>query len=455
MNPSSTDTETLYTLFGSVFDGTISEENQRLLESSLASSAAARKLWFEFCDVECCLAGKRECASSGGMEASKIAPLQFAANSPKKRASISEYWSGLAWAAAAAVVFGFSLSQTPLRSLRDPGPAIFVGTHDALWASPSETFDPGDELRSGHTLELLSGSVELKFRGGAVVSLYAPAIFQATSGNECFLKYGSLRALAQAKGSKGFTVQTPTARIVDVGTEFVASAFEDGQSRVEVKSGEVYVHLPWNADAKRLLVGETLSTQNVDQRVSVRLESGDGTEVLRFPSIEAPSTFETPRLKNEASFARILGGENSEAPIRLANIEEGRMLVDLGRSVSVTKINAYSWGSEPSVDKQRTSAAQNFELYGIDSYADPKAEKPLTEQGWEFIGRVDSDSYFGRNASSEHLDRQACSFTSTSGCLGQFRYLLCVPIRRSPGLALSTVKPALNLFDVYAQPWTF
>ena len=455
MNPSPTDPEILYSLFGSAFDGTISEENQRRLESSLASDAAVRKLWFEFCDVECGLAGLRARALPGVLEVSASEPAQPVVILPQKLSIISEYWPGLAWAAAAAVVFGFSVFQTSQRTSRETGPASLIGMHDALWASPSETFDPGDELRSGQTLELLSGSVDLKFRSGAIVSLYAPAIFQAISGNECFLKYGSLRALAKTRNARGFTVQTPTARIIDVGTEFVASASVEGQSRVEVKSGEVYVHLPWKEEAKKLLMGETLSTQNAEQRVSVRLESGDGTDALRFPSIEAPSVFQSPQINKEASCARILGTDNGEAPIHLANIEDGQLLVDLGRSVSVTKINAYSWGSTGSVDKERISAAQNFELYATESYAVPKADRPLTEQGWEFIGRVDSDNYFGRNPSSDHLDQQACSFTSTSGCLGQFRYLLCVPIRRSADLALSTVKPALNLFDVYAQPWTF
>jgi hypothetical protein len=130
-------------------------------------------------------------------------------------------------------------------------------------------------------------------------------------------------------------------------------------------------------------------------------------------------------------------------------------LVDLGSSIPVTKINAYSWVKSGDIAGGRSAVAQNFELYGSNSLHEAEPSGALPEDCWELIGRVDSDHYFGKSVSNSRVDQQACSFTATSGCLGRFRYLLCVPIRRSADLALANPRSCLNLFDVYAEPWTF
>lgn len=130
------------------------------------------------------------------------------------------------------------------------------------------------------------------------------------------------------------------------------------------------------------------------------------------------------------------------------------MLVDLGRPISVTKINAYSWYKNGGFAGDGARVSQNFELYGSESNALPGPKDSPAQHGWELIGRVDSDNYFGINASGGKAEQQACSFTAVSGCLGRYRYLLCVPLNQGSELAAVSSK-TLSLFDVYAEPWAF
>lgn len=448
------DSRALQDLFGASLDGTISNENRRVLQYYLAHEDFARKLWFEFCDLECGLRELRHPAAPLQLTLDKPGTAFPLAPSRTMAKRTTKMWPRVIWAAAAAAVFAMSILNSPPRSSSEPVLASFGEMHDALWASPEAVFQQGDLVRAGQTLELLSGSVDLKFRSGAAVTLHAPAIFQATSENEGFLKFGHLSARASTPEAKGFTVQTPTARIVDVGTEFTASTAADGQSRVAVKSGEVYVHLPWSEQTKRVLEGENLSTENSLQRITVRMESGDGTDAFRLPSIDRPLAFETAHGQKASACARLVGGEIQSTPV-LSFGQAGRILVDLGSSISVTKINAYSWGRGGFFDADRGSVAQKFELYGSNSSNIPEPPEALPQKGWELIGRVDSDHYFGNSASNGRVDQQACSFTSASGCLGRYRYLLCIPIQRSPVLAAANPKACMNLFDVYSDPWTF
>ena len=453
MTPRIPDADALYALFGAAFTGDISESDHRLLEQLLQSDSSVRKLWFEYADVEC---GLRElCRTESTLQLLTQAPA-----APKRVASPGPaepqfaIWPGLAWAAAAVLTFGMSESLSFRSDGTESTSANFGAMQDALWASPENVFRPGDCVRTGQTLELLSGTVELKFRTGAALTLYAPAIFQVTSANGGFLTFGKVKVLAATPRAKGFAIQTPTARVVDVGTEFMASAAEDGQSRVQVRSGEVFVHVPGKKEATHLLEGQELSTDAHQERVTVRMESGDGSNSFRLPSIEPPSSIERATLPKDLSAARLLGAQTPLDPVLLSHREEGRILVDLGRPVSVTKINAYSWYKTGVFENERSRVSQNFELYGSDAASVPEATESPAQNGWELIGRVDADHYFGPGEAGGKVDQQACSFTAASGCIGRYRYLLCVPLRRAPELAAANSR-TLNFFDVYSEPWTF
>lgn len=111
-----------------------------------------------------------------------------------------------------------------------------TSVNDPVWERKSVVGDRiGDEI-----VRLFAGSVELTFDDGAVVTVDGPIEFRPLSTGQLELRRGRLLASVPQKAI-GFTVSTPTARIVDLGTEFEVAVNEAGESDVEVLKGEVEV----------------------------------------------------------------------------------------------------------------------------------------------------------------------------------------------------------------------
>jgi hypothetical protein len=465
----SKDTETLFALFGSALNGTLSEEQRLELSARLRSDPAARARWFAYNDVDCALGELPACLPEPS--SSSATPSAHPSEAKKERAPRRWLWASAA--AAAAVVLG-GVEQAR-HSGQPERVARFTSLQDALWASPSAAFRRGETLRKGQVLELLSGEVQIQFESGAQVNLYAPCIFKATSENGGFLTYGKLRARSESPESRGFVIQTPTARMVDIGTEFIASASADGQSRVEVTSGEVKVHLPGQAEPRSVLQGESFAIETGAQKVLTRIEAGDGSPAFVLPSIEPPSSNISDAPASGSFSARLLRGAEPTAPdsnalsrsaqesakktpkddVRIINQKDGRIVMDLGSLIAVTKINAYSWRRGQLFENESRRPAQKFVLYASDREAPPMAAGNLEAQGWQMIGRVDSDKFFGVENPKLRSEQQACSFTSATGCLGRYRYLLWLPSETASDDTLADLKSAASSFEVYAEPWSF
>lgn len=120
-----------------------------------------------------------------------------------------------------------------------PPPPVFaqvVGRLSDRWA------DPANRDRTALSLgeyQLLDGFVQLRLHDGAQVLVQGPAQFQLHGGNMMSLVTGQLVAEVPAS-AVGFTVDTRTARIVDIGTEFGVSVGQDGPgTHLQVYRGEV------------------------------------------------------------------------------------------------------------------------------------------------------------------------------------------------------------------------
>ena len=106
---------------------------------------------------------------------------------------------------------------------------------DMMWAIHGDT-----QLSSGQRVSLDEGVVEITFGDFARVILTGPAEFEPRSPHSGFLHSGHMTVRMSIAGDQ-FTVHTPSARIVDVGTEF--GVFVDALHRTEVYvfEGEVDV----------------------------------------------------------------------------------------------------------------------------------------------------------------------------------------------------------------------
>lgn len=88
-----------------------------------------------------------------------------------------------------------------------------VGAEFAQGRAPDGvSFEPGE-------YELLKGTVHLRFAQGADVVLAGPVRFDVNDAQRIRLAYGKVRVTAPPT-AKGFTITTPAAEYIDLGTEF-------------------------------------------------------------------------------------------------------------------------------------------------------------------------------------------------------------------------------------------
>ncbi|HZZ72122.1 MAG TPA: FecR domain-containing protein, partial [Pirellulales bacterium] len=87
-------------------------------------------------------------------------------------------------------------------------------------------------------LNLLDGFVELTFANGAQVVLEAPVEMQIVGPLQTILRRGRVVAHVPEQ-ARGFAIETPRARVIDLGTEFGVGVEDGGNTEVQVFVGEV------------------------------------------------------------------------------------------------------------------------------------------------------------------------------------------------------------------------
>jgi hypothetical protein len=85
---------------------------------------------------------------------------------------------------------------------------------------------------------LETGYAELRMDSGVTLVIEGPAHFDLVSPSKVLLHSGNLSARVPEEAI-GFQVDTPTARVVDLGTEFCLNVSEDGETEVHVIEGQV------------------------------------------------------------------------------------------------------------------------------------------------------------------------------------------------------------------------
>ncbi len=120
----------------------------------------------------------------------------------------------------------------------------------ARWADGTKPKAVGDSIVAKEPLRLAEGLVEIKFAQGATVILEGPATFIPLQQNASKLDHGRLIAQVPEK-AVGFSVETPSATITDLGTEFGLSVQGDGAAEVCVTQGTVMVEAAPGAPQKK------------------------------------------------------------------------------------------------------------------------------------------------------------------------------------------------------------
>jgi hypothetical protein len=151
-------------------------------------------------------------------------------------------------------------SQPAPRTLEPETPPVgrVTGTADCRWADLQTAAADGDSVCLGRRYVLAAGLMEITYGNGARVILEGPATFQVESAGGGYLSVGKLTARVESResrvesqGRRGdrsplstldsqlFSVRTPTALVVDLGTEFGVEVDQSGTTRSYVFRGRV------------------------------------------------------------------------------------------------------------------------------------------------------------------------------------------------------------------------
>lgn len=116
------------------------------------------------------------------------------------------------------------------------------------WRFDRQNLDDGEQdsfertVRAGDTLRVTQGRLRLVFAHGTEVDLQAPALYEVGSAMRTRLFRG--RATVNvAEGAEGFTIDTPGASVIDLGTKFGVEVDDEGQTDVVVFQGMVDVSM--------------------------------------------------------------------------------------------------------------------------------------------------------------------------------------------------------------------
>jgi FecR protein len=134
------------------------------------------------------------------------------------------------------------LRSEGLISLSNPSSRWICKVSDSLdlrWAAKSPKPKIGDILGSD-LLRLESGVVELTFSAGTKVAVEGPAQFKVNGVNGLELFAGKISAEVSGK-AHGFSVKSPTAHVVDLGTRFGEIVNSEHATEVDIFQGKVTV----------------------------------------------------------------------------------------------------------------------------------------------------------------------------------------------------------------------
>lgn len=287
MSDIAADTDYLLQLADEVCDERASADDLSRLDAILLASNVSRRCYLEYCQMHIALgfelraqhAAQKLCrqidfgaVATGSQPTSCLAvPLPSVAptSSPSPafvsttlRTAFGYFSEGMPLAyLLATVIFGVGLLigsriyvSGPDQVARDLSPATngrttcdsqmpfvgrITGMVDCHWADKSATAVNGAYVSLGRKYALDSGLMEITYDTGAKVILDGPVTYEVESTNGGFLSIGRLTGKVENRNAKGFAVHTPTATVIDLGTEFGVEVSEAGITETHVFTGTV------------------------------------------------------------------------------------------------------------------------------------------------------------------------------------------------------------------------
>ena len=156
-------------------------------------------------------------------------PLSISAKPDRKMSKLSLFTLAFSSAALLFIMVLVIFLPSP------PIVAMLTDSIDAQWVDVKNVPGIGDVLREGE-MTLVSGLAEITFNDGAVVIVEAPAAIKLETPKSMFVTSGKVSAVV-SEYATGFIVNTASASIVDLGTEFAVNVGGDGSCSLHMFKG--------------------------------------------------------------------------------------------------------------------------------------------------------------------------------------------------------------------------
>jgi hypothetical protein len=221
----------IHRLATALAQGPLSPADEAEFADLLRSSSEARRTYLEYTQDTASL----RWITSGHCDRSvTLAPDRqesLAAGPPAAR--WSDRWLG--WAVAAALA---ALAAFVWRASGREAVATVTVLEGVAWSEGASSHQLLSRVNVGERVRFDRGTMELTFDTGAQVTVFGPAEFRVASPMSMNCSLGRVTTLVGESG-KGFTINTPKARIVDLGTQFGVDVSAQGDTKVVVFQGSV------------------------------------------------------------------------------------------------------------------------------------------------------------------------------------------------------------------------
>jgi hypothetical protein len=312
-------------------DGAQLAELGRLIESD----ATLRHEYLEYCQIHGLLRAEHGLLAS--WDVAEVEPNRnFRAPARRRRLRWVISLGSLAAAVLLAVTFGFlQLAPEPASApiVQPPyrGEVVARLRHQVranfAYGPKGEATPLVGAIMPQGTYELLGGILELELNTGVILTIEAPAVFTLADTDCVHVESGRVAAHVPQEAI-GFRVETASATVVDLGTDFAIEAIRGKESEVHVFNGEVRVNLHGSkaisASPLRLTTGEATRIDFLtgipsgidldDQRFLRRLEVAPGTYAHRVLELE-PAVYYPMDPSDDGTKLRSLVPQQSDAEI--------------------------------------------------------------------------------------------------------------------------------------------
>ena len=207
-------------------------------------------------------------------------------------------------------------------------------TPDVRWSGGKVPSDFLMRFRPGDILGIESGIAQVEFSGGAHLVLCSPASVQITGGTSARLMKGCVTGRADGAN---FALVTPTATVVDIGTEFGVGVGPGGTD-VTVFEGEIHVHSLKSS-------GEGGSMRRVREGMSMRIDAGGSPTMLR----------KRPDYPYRRDLLRPADSDKTRGSVSLLDLVGGHDYLRARIAGSIDPRTGY-WGTPPWIGPDRRNA---------------------------------------------------------------------------------------------------